>query len=105
MAQFCVYRNPNPRSKATAPLLLDVQSELLDGLNTRVVIPLCLATTMKGKLMNTLTPVFEIDGKGYALLTPQLAGIPKRHIGAKVADLSAQRFSIIAALDLLITGI
>jgi len=33
MAQFTVYRNKNPRSKATFPLLVDVQSDLLDDLH------------------------------------------------------------------------
>ncbi len=37
MARFDVY--PNPGSHAT-PYLLDVQSELLDGLDSRMVIPL-----------------------------------------------------------------
>jgi len=52
-----------------------------------------------------LTPVFEIDGKQYAMLTPQIAGIAKKHMGAKVANLSPHRDEIIAALDLLISGI
>ena len=43
MTQFTVYRNKNPRSRATFPYLLDVQSDLLDGLQTRVVIPLTKA--------------------------------------------------------------
>jgi len=60
---------------------------------------------MQGKLIKTLTPVFEIDGKQYAMLTPQVAGISKKQIGAKVSDLSRWRGEIIAALDLLITGI
>ena len=39
MARFEVY--PNPGSHAnTTPYLLDVQSELLDGLDSRMVIPL-----------------------------------------------------------------
>lgn len=60
---------------------------------------------MKGRLIKTLTPLLEIDGRQYAMLTPQLAGIPKKQMGAKVADLAHRRNDIIAALDLLITGI
>ena len=105
MPQFTVYRNPNPATKAAYPLLLDVQNDLIADLNTRVVVPLCPASAMKDKLIKTLTPVFEIDGKQYAMLTPQLAGIAKKQVGAKVADLAQCRDEIIAALDLLITGI
>lgn len=105
MPQFSVYRNPNPDTKAAFPLLLDVQSDLIADLGTRVVIPLAPATTIKGKLIKTLIPVFDVDGKAYAMLTPQLAGISKKQVGAKVTDLAEHRDEIIAALDLLITGI
>ena len=105
MPQFSVYRNPNPDTRAAFPLLLNVQSDLVADLGTRVVIPLAPAAAMKGKLIKTLTPVFDVDGKPYAMLTPQLAGVSKKQVGAKVADLAKHRDEIIAALDLLITGI
>jgi toxin CcdB len=105
MAQFGVHRNPNPQTRAQVPFLLDVQSDLLADLDTRVVVPLCPASAMKGKLVKTLMPLFQIDGKSYAMLTPQLAGIGRKRMGAKVADLAGHRNEIIAALDLLFTGI
>jgi len=105
MPQFTVHRNPNQDTKATYPLLLDIQSDLIADLSTRVVVPLCPASVMKGKVIKTLMPVFEIDGKPYAMVTPQLAGIPTKQIGARVADLAKRRDEIIAALDLLTTGI
>ncbi len=105
MAQFCVHINPTPDTRTTTPFLLDVQSDLLADLDTRVVAPLCPVSAMKGQPMKTLTPVFEIDDEQYLMLTPQLAGISKKHMGNKVADLSNRREEIIAALDLLITGI
>jgi len=105
MLQFSVYRNPNPDTRTSTPLLLDIQSNLMEGLGTCVVVPLCPAAAMKGRLIKALMPVFEIDGRQYAMLTPQLAGISKQQVGAKVADLSRHRDEIIAALDLLITGI
>jgi len=39
------------------------------------------------------------------MVTPQLAGVAKKHLGSVVAELSDQRHEIISALDLLITGI
>jgi hypothetical protein len=39
LARFDVYANPGARAAAT-PFLLDVQSDLLDGLDSRMVIPL-----------------------------------------------------------------
>lgn len=105
MPQFTVHRNPNPATRATYPFLLDVQSDIVADLSTRVVVPLCPASAMKGKLIKTLMPVFEVDGKRYAMLTPQLAGVSMKQVGSKVVDLTQCRDEILAALDLLITGI
>lgn len=46
-----------------------------------------------------------MDGRDYLLLTPQLAGISAQELGPAIADLSSERQIIIAALDLLFTGI
>ncbi|MFZ5654156.1 MAG: CcdB family protein [Pseudomonadota bacterium] len=105
MPQFAVHKNIHPATKAAVPFLLDVQSDLTAELGTRVVVPLYRAAAMKGKTLNTLTPTFEIEGKQYVMMTPQLAGIARKQLGAQVSDLTAQRDDIIAALDLLITGI
>lgn len=105
MAQFAVYRNINPATRAAVPLLLNVQSDLLAELGTRVVVPLYAASTLQGKMLKTLTPRFEIEGESYVMMTPQMAGIATKQLGPMVADFAAQRDEIIAALDLLITGI
>ncbi|MDB6108189.1 MAG: CcdB protein, partial [Gammaproteobacteria bacterium] len=49
MAQFSVHRNKNPRTKAAFPFVVDVQSELLEPLNTRVVIPMTKAPALTKK--------------------------------------------------------
>jgi len=105
MPQFAVHKNTHPATKSAVPLLLDVQSDLIAELGTRVVVPLYTAAAMKGKTLKTLTPTFTIAGKQYVMVTPQLAGIARKQLGTPVADLSAHRDEIIAALDLLITGI
>ena len=105
MAQFRVFGNANPASRRVYPYLLDVQSDLVSGLSTRVVVPLCPVTAMKGKLIDTLMPVFLVGGKRYAMVTPELAGVARQHLGPEVADLSLARNEIVAALDLLFTGI
>jgi toxin CcdB len=104
--QFGVYRNRNAATKARFPLLLDVQTDLLEDLGTRVVIPMAPAAgVVKRSAMRTLTPLCAVDGQEYVLVTPQLAGIATKELGPAVSDLSAERASIIAALDLLLTGI
>ena len=105
MPQFDVYRNADPASRASYPLLLDVQSNLLSALNTRVVVPLRPMPAVKKQLMGNLTPALEIEAKAFAMLTPQLAGVNRKQLGPQVAHLGKQRQAIIAALDFLITGI
>lgn len=105
MAQFRVYRNKNPQTRSAVPFLLDIQNDLLDALETRVVIPLCPVSTMKGRTVRTLTPAIEIEGEPFVLLTPQMAGISKSELGDPVARVDQHRFEIIAAIDFLLTGV
>lgn len=104
MPQFTVYRNKNPRSKAEVPFLLDVQSDLLSELKTRVVIPLYLKTSLGSKPITKLAPEVQVEGKKLILMTPQLAGVSVKDLGEPVGSLAKHRGEIIAALDLLITG-
>ncbi|HBL30020.1 MAG TPA: plasmid maintenance protein CcdB [Acidobacteria bacterium] len=105
MAQFTVYRNKNPQTSSAVPFLLDVQNDLLNDLETRVVVPLRPTSAMKGRTLRSLMPVLEIEGEPYILLTPHMAGIPRGELGAAVTQLETRRFEIIAAIDFLLTGI
>ena len=104
MSQFDVYLNPNPDTRKTIPYLLDVQADLLDALTTRVVAPLVLAEKME-LAARQLNPQFKIKGVSVVMSTAELAGITNRSLGDKVASLKNKRDEIIAALDLLFTGI
>lgn len=105
MPQFSVYKNQNTATRARVPYLLDVQSNLLSELETRVVVPLYTAAAVKGSALTVLTPRFEVEGKDLVAMTPQLAGISRKELGAEVDQLAHQRDEIIRALDFLITGI
>jgi toxin CcdB len=102
--QFAVYKNRNAATRGRFPLLLDVQSDLLQPLNTRVVVPLSPAATARTRAMQALTPKLDVAGKEYLMVTPQLAGISMRELGTIVDTVSSERVTIIGALDLLITG-
>jgi toxin CcdB len=104
MARFDVYPNPGAHC-STTPYLLDVQSDLLDGLDSRVVIPLrSLEHFAKVKLPTQLTPVLTINGKDYLLETPKMGAVPKHILKNLVASLSAQQDQITGALDFLFQG-
>ena len=104
MPQFVVYKNKSLATKGRVPYLLDVQSNLLSELETCVVVPLYAATAVKGRVLTVLTPVVDVEGKPYVAMTPQLAGISRKDLGAEVAELAAQREAIMVALDFLVTG-
>ena len=105
MPQFAVYKNKNAATRTRFPFLLDIQSDLLDPLATRVVVPLEPAGAAGSKSMQSLTPAIRVAGKNYLMITPQLAGVAARELGPVVADASADRSTIVAALDFLISGV
>ena len=104
MARFDVYANTADRADST-PFLLDVQSDLLDGLDSCVVIPLRrLDLFPKVKIAARLTPVMVIDGQQFLLETPKMAAVPRRILGAPVLSLAAERERITSAMDFLFQG-
>ncbi len=104
MARFDVYPNPGAHA-STTPYLLDVQSELLDALDSRIVIPLrSLEHFAKVKLPTRLTPVLQVDGKDYLLETPKMGSVPKRVLGVPVACLADEQDQIMGAMDFLFHG-
>ena len=104
MARFDVYPNPGNHA-VTTPYLLDVQSDLLDGLESRMMVPLrSLKHFPKVKLSNRLTPVLTIKGEAFLLETPKMGAVPHRILKSPVASLSDEQDQITAALDFLFQG-
>ena len=103
MAQFDVCLNPNVDSAPAVPYLLEVQSDLLEPVSTRVVAPLALVSE-RGQPARYLNPQFEIEGVQVVMVTEQIAGIPKRAIGKKVLSLAGERDQIMDAIDFLFRG-
>lgn len=98
MARFDLHR---PRGGPA--LVVDVQSDFLDNLRTRVVVPLVPPGEVP-RPVRDLHPVFAIDGMPCLLATQFLAAIPSRDLGRAVGTLKAERDAITRALDLLLTG-
>lgn len=105
MAQFTIYQNKNSQSNKEFPLLLDIQTNLLDSLETTVVVPLKKLESNKDKVFTQLTPILDIEGIHYLMLTPQLAGVHRKELGKVITDVEYARTEILNALDFLLTGI
>ncbi len=104
MAQFDIYANPNPDTQQQVPYLLDIQAELLSHFNTRVVAPLYHKGNISN-LLHRLNPTLSIHGEVFILSISELAAVPVVYLGEAVANAHGDREDIIAAIDMLITGI
>lgn len=101
MARFDSYPNPGAQADTTL-YLLDVQSDLLDGLDSRVASPLRkLGHFAKVKLPTRLTPVLQVVGKNYLLETPKLGSVTRHFLKASVACLADEQDQITSVMDFL----
>jgi toxin CcdB len=104
MRQFVAYANKGP-SRKVYPLLLNIQSDLITDTESRLSVPLFPFKGGRSPAISDLSPVIDVDGSKYVLLMPLMAGINIEQLGKPVADVSHERATILAALDLLISGI
>ncbi len=98
MARFDVYPN------ADGPgYMLDVQADILGGLNTRLVVPLLPLPTapVPAKRLN---PVFHIEGEPVVMVTQFMAAVPCTLLRSPVTNLAGQDSAIMAALDMALVG-
>lgn len=98
MARFDVFEN-----KGGAGYLLDIQSDLLSGLNTRVVVPL-LPKCSAPFPAQRLNPVFNIEGQEVVMTTQYMAAVPEGELRSGVSSLAEQQDEILAAMDMLFLG-
>ncbi|MBF0153245.1 MAG: CcdB family protein [Magnetococcales bacterium] len=102
MSQYDIYQYDKPGSRVA--WLVDVQSDLLDTLQTRVVIPLYPVESGQ-KLIRGLNPTVELAGGDFFLSTAEVAAVHVRELRQPMGSLHHMRDEIIAAVDLLFTGI
>ena len=84
---------------------LDVQSDLLDGLESCIVIPLRRRERFPAvPLADRLTPTVRIEGAEYMLETPKMGAVPRRALGAPLLSLAAERARVTAAMEFVFRG-
>jgi toxin CcdB len=103
MARFDVYRNPS--GSKTHPYLVVVQHELLEVLPTRVVVPLVRPDLLGRQPFTRLNPTCVVEGKAFIVLTQQLGAVSAATLKKPVASLATQGAELIAALDVLFSGV
>jgi toxin CcdB len=98
MAKYDLFRNPDG-----AGYLLDVQTDLLAGLNTRIVVPL-LPAALAPVPARRLNPVVELDEGPHVMVTQFLSAVPAALLKAPVGTLGTRFAEVTAAIDLLLQG-
>jgi toxin CcdB len=102
MPQFDVFRSPRA---GTYPLVVDIQADIHAKLATRVVVPLIARARYMPQPMTRLTPVIKVLRDDYVVMFPLMAAVPRASLGELVGSLAVHRATLIAALDLLFTGV
>lgn len=98
MAKFDVHRRLNGPG-----YLLDLQANILNGLNTRFVAPL-LPASEAPRPAARLNPTFEIDGERCVMVTQFVGAVPVSALGDHVGSLIAEETTILDAIDMLVGG-
>nr|VFJ43428.1 MAG: toxin CcdB [Candidatus Kentron sp. DK]VFJ52931.1 MAG: toxin CcdB [Candidatus Kentron sp. DK] len=109
MSQFTLYKNEDDASNAVYPYFINVQNPLFRDLNSRLVIPLSRHEALDNTNAKRLCPIIyidaEIDTGKFVLLTHQMTSVPKSLLRTEVTSLESFRYEILAAVDMLISGI
>ena len=98
MARFDVYQNPNEQG-----YLLDVQTDLLGDLNTRLVVPL-MSSNKSPKPARRLNPIVKIKDESHVMVTQFMAAVPVPMLKEPVFNLSENAEEITNALDMVFFG-
>ncbi|UWR24333.1 CcdB family protein [Sulfitobacter sp. S190] len=97
MARFDLYAHVH------GGFLLDVQSDLLDELNTRMIVPV-LPQHLAPLPARRLNPVFELAATPHVMVTQFMAAVPVAALGPPVDTLAPQADEVTAAIDMLMQG-
>ncbi len=104
MAQFDVYANPSESAAHGIPYVVVVQSDLLDALATRMTIPLATIEFAE-KSPDKLCPMVTVNGQRLRALAHYTAPLPTRSLRQVVGNLVPLASTLIAAMDVVVSGV
>lgn len=105
MSQFDVHRNPSLASRASVPFVVNIQSGLLEGLPTRLTIPLGTVSSLIGSEPKGLCPRLVFEGQQLCALPHLSAAFRVKDLGRAVGSLSAHSHQLIGAIDAVLSGV
>ncbi|OUM01347.1 CcdB family protein [Variovorax sp. JS1663] len=105
MAQFDVYANPVKSQREDIPWCVDIQSDLLASLSTRLVIPLASRKHTPAVSPRRLCPVVQWEGESFVALPQMAAPFRTRDLGSAHGSLRSHASELVASIDAVISGI
>lgn len=104
MAQYDVFINPSRSAADGIPYVVVIQSDLLDGLATRLTVPLA-ELNFSGKVPTALCPVITVKGQRLHALAHYAAPLPAKLLRRPVDNVATQGSALVAAMDAVLSGI
>lgn len=80
------------------------QSDLLDGFETRFVVPLG-SSDLASLTARRLNPIFNLGGERLTFLPQFASTVTRRELGPVVGSLAHHSFEITDAIDVLLSGV
>lgn len=105
MAQFDVYANPSKHQRSDIPWIVDIQSDLLSALPTRLVMPLALRKTMPATVPKALCPPVLWGGEELVALAHLSAPFRAKDLGEVKGNLRLEASALVGAVDAVISGL
>ncbi|HOE43874.1 MAG TPA: CcdB family protein [Rhodoferax sp.] len=105
MAQHDVYPNPQIESRPFMPYVVDVQSNLIDCLSTRLMVPLSRVGARLPKLPVDLSPVLSVDGESLSLQPHLSAPVVTSSVRYPAMNLQRHASDIAAAIVSVVCGV
>ena len=87
------------------PFVVDVQSNLLSALATRMVVPLAVTSLSAKDLPPRMCPIITVNNKPLMLVPFEAAPLDKRLLRIEIASVLERSYEIIAAMDSVLSGI
>jgi toxin CcdB len=104
MAQYDVFINPSNSAATGIPYVVVIQSDLLDGLATRLAVPLAIPDAT-AKVPTALCPIIVVKGKRLHALAHFVAPLPFKLLKRPVDNVAAQASALTYAIDAVLSGI
>jgi toxin CcdB len=105
VAQYDVYAHPVPAAREGFPYLIDVQSERLSALPSRLVMPLQRLPRAPQGLPRRLVQTVDVNGETLYLAAHQCAAVPAKLLKKPVASVAVQAAAVIDALDAVVSDV